>query len=55
MNDVRVSVGQTVSRGQVIGFMADSGSSTGTHLHFGVSIGDPRGGGVFYNPRKLYQ
>lgn len=55
MNDIRVSVGETVSRGQEIGFMADSGSSTGTHLHFGVSTGDPRNGGTFYNPRRLYQ
>ena len=55
MNDVRVSVGQTVKRRDKIGFMADSGSSTGTHLHFGVSLGDPRDGGTFYNPRRLYQ
>ena len=55
MNDVRVSVGQTVRKGQIIGYMADSGSSTGTHLHFGVSTGDPRGGGKFYNPRTLYR
>ena len=55
LKDVPVSVGQRVSKGQVIGFMGNSGQSTGTHLHFGVSIGDPRGGGQFYNPRKLYQ
>lgn len=55
MNNVVVSVGQTVKRGQLIGYMANSGSSTGTHLHFGVSIGDPKSGGTFYNPRKLYQ
>lgn len=55
MNNVAVSVGQTVSKGDTIGYMADSGSSTGTHLHFGVSTGDPRGGGTFYNPRRLYR
>lgn len=55
MNDIRVSVGEYVEKGEVIGFMADSGSSTGTHLHFGVSIGDPRNGGKFYNPRTLYK
>jgi len=55
MNNVKVKVGDYVRKGQVIGFMADSGSSTGTHLHFGVSIGNPRGGGRFYNPRTLYK
>lgn len=55
MNNVTVNVGDYVKKGQVIGFMADSGSSTGTHLHFGVSIGNPRGGGRFYNPRTLYK
>jgi len=54
MNDIPVSVGQYVNRKQIIGYMADSGSSTGTHLHFGVSLGDPRTGGAFYNPRRLY-
>lgn len=55
MNDVKVKVGDTVSKGQTIGFMADSGSSTGTHLHFGVSIGDPKKSARFYNPRLLYR
>jgi len=54
-NKIPVKVGQSVRKGQVIGYMADSGSSTGTHLHFGVSLGDPLSGGSFYNPRKLYQ
>jgi len=55
MSNIPVKVGQTVSKKQIIGYMADSGSSTGTHLHFGVSTGDPRNGGKFYNPRKLYE
>lgn len=55
MRDIPVKVGQTVSKKQVIGHMGNSGQSTGTHLHFGVSTGDPRNGGTFYNPRRLYQ
>ena len=45
-----VSVGQTVSRGQQVGAMGNSGFSTGTHLHLGVSIGYPYQGGKFVNP-----
>lgn len=54
-NDIPVHVGQTVYKGQIIGKMADSGSSTGTHLHFAVSTGNPKGGGKFYNPRRLFK
>lgn len=53
--DVPVNIGQTVSKGQVVGFMGNSGQSTGKHLHFGVSIGNPKKGGTFYNPRKLFK
>ena len=31
-----VSKGQTVTQGQVIGYMGDSGIVTGVHLHFGI-------------------
>ncbi len=46
MNRFPVSAGQTISKGQVIGYMGSSGSSTGTHLHF--EIRDT--GGTPYDP-----
>ena len=49
-SNIRVSVGQRVSKGQVVGYMGNSGSSTGTHLHFQVNM---PGGSV--NPLTLYK
>lgn len=39
MSQIRVSVGQRVSRGDRIGDMGNSGRSTGTHLHYEVHVG----------------
>ncbi len=39
LSQVRVEVGQRVSRGDRIGDMGNSGRSTGTHLHYEVRIG----------------
>lgn len=52
LSEYLVNNGQTVSRGQQIGKMGNSGFSTGTHLHLGVYKGYPYIGGISQNPCK---
>ncbi len=53
--DLMVSVGNKVTKGQQIAHMGSSGSSTGTHLHFGLALGNPLHGGKWYSPWSLYR
>ena len=49
MSSVAVSAGQTVKKGQTIGYVGCSGYSTGPHLHFGMILN-----GTWVNPMRYY-
>ena len=36
LGSMHLTVGQTVTRGQLVGLVGDTGESTGAHLHFGI-------------------
>ena len=51
LNSISVSIGQGVSRGQVIGTVGSTGNSTGPHLHFQAMYGS--GYGNSFDPYSL--
>ncbi|MCQ2577326.1 MAG: peptidoglycan DD-metalloendopeptidase family protein [Treponema sp.] len=55
MNTTRVTRGETVSQGQVIGTIGNTGLSTGPHLHYEVHIGSDVVDPAKYINVKLYK
>ncbi|SEA16005.1 Peptidase family M23 [Eubacterium aggregans] len=49
MSSVAVSVGQAVSKGQVIGYVGSTGNSTGPHIHYSVFVN-----GQMVDPMDFY-
>lgn len=50
LSEIRVSVGQPIQQGEVVGRMGSTGISTGTHLHFEVILN-----GLKINPLSLIE
>ncbi len=50
LGSIVVSKGQTVKKGQIVGYVGSTGRSTGAHLHFGISVN-----GGWKDPMSFYK
>ena len=50
LGSIVVSKGQTVKKGQIVGYVGSTGRSTGAHLHFGISVN-----GSWKDPMSFYK
>ena len=54
LSGYNVQEGQRVSKGQVIGYMGQTGFAKGVHLHYSIWYGYPYYGGKVYNAMSFY-
>ena len=50
LGSISVSAGQTVKKGDIVGYVGSTGRSTGAHLHFGIAVN-----GAWKNPMSFYK
>lgn len=50
LGSITVKAGQSVKKGDIVGYVGSTGRSTGAHLHFGIAVN-----GVWKNPMNFYK